>query len=405
LTKILPHFPKVQHLSSALEKRVEKVVEEEKDKRQDLYILAIGYAGMLKSHRPNLVIEHDFHKKSNTTEATQLRREDKDSSSNETTPINGGRDEKVKSDKPKVSSDKPTEKSIKNTIEKTLEKSSKQTLDKSKVIEKIERQKTATLDKADKPKGTLGEKTERIKTPPDNKPSSDKVVKVTDKTKSVKEETSEKKEPAKPHPSQAPPIKHDSSDNKKGVVMEKVTGSGRVTPADSSPRGMSPGKPAGQRRTHLQSADVQPVIDLTEKEVKRRKTDDSSITTPHATATKPVTTIPATTTTIATTSTATTSTNTTTSTATTTTSTSTTNTSSSTTISTAATSGSSNCSSVGMFRDFRLLWFIVKIFRIAIKGDYGWSQWRCSHTLSSFSQLTVWWLLFGWSSGCGYMIR
>ena len=41
--QILPHYPKVHHLSLALEKRVEKIMEEEKDKRQDLYILAIGY--------------------------------------------------------------------------------------------------------------------------------------------------------------------------------------------------------------------------------------------------------------------------------------------------------------------------------------------------------------------------
>ena len=40
--QILPHYPKVHHLSLALEKRVEKIMEEEKDKRQDLYILAIG---------------------------------------------------------------------------------------------------------------------------------------------------------------------------------------------------------------------------------------------------------------------------------------------------------------------------------------------------------------------------
>ena len=42
LSQILPHYPKVQHLSMALEKRVGKIIEEEKEKRQDLYILAIG---------------------------------------------------------------------------------------------------------------------------------------------------------------------------------------------------------------------------------------------------------------------------------------------------------------------------------------------------------------------------
>ena len=42
LTKILPHYPKVYHLSIALEKRVEKLMEEEKEKRPDLYVLATG---------------------------------------------------------------------------------------------------------------------------------------------------------------------------------------------------------------------------------------------------------------------------------------------------------------------------------------------------------------------------
>ncbi len=43
LIKIVPYYPKVFHLSIALEKRLEKILEEEKDKRQDLYTLALGY--------------------------------------------------------------------------------------------------------------------------------------------------------------------------------------------------------------------------------------------------------------------------------------------------------------------------------------------------------------------------
>lgn len=42
LTKMLPFYPKVFHLSIALDKRIEKIMEEEKDKRPDLYALAIG---------------------------------------------------------------------------------------------------------------------------------------------------------------------------------------------------------------------------------------------------------------------------------------------------------------------------------------------------------------------------
>jgi len=43
LTKVLPYYPKVYHLSIALEKRIEKIMEEEKEKRADLYTLAIGW--------------------------------------------------------------------------------------------------------------------------------------------------------------------------------------------------------------------------------------------------------------------------------------------------------------------------------------------------------------------------
>lgn len=42
LTKILPCYPKVLNLGQALECRVHKICLEEKDKRPDLYALAMG---------------------------------------------------------------------------------------------------------------------------------------------------------------------------------------------------------------------------------------------------------------------------------------------------------------------------------------------------------------------------
>ena len=42
LTKILPCYPKVLNLGQALEARVHKICLEEKDKRPDLYALAMG---------------------------------------------------------------------------------------------------------------------------------------------------------------------------------------------------------------------------------------------------------------------------------------------------------------------------------------------------------------------------
>ena len=48
LTKILPHFPVIVKLNGVIEKRIEKVCEEEKESRKDLYIKAMSYSGQLK---------------------------------------------------------------------------------------------------------------------------------------------------------------------------------------------------------------------------------------------------------------------------------------------------------------------------------------------------------------------
>ncbi|XP_053328983.1 THO complex subunit 2 [Spea bombifrons] len=63
LTKILPWYPKVLNLGQALERRVHKIRQEEKDKRPDLYALAMGYSGQLKSRKPFMVPENEFHHK------------------------------------------------------------------------------------------------------------------------------------------------------------------------------------------------------------------------------------------------------------------------------------------------------------------------------------------------------
>ncbi|RMX55597.1 hypothetical protein pdam_00001751, partial [Pocillopora damicornis] len=63
LTKILPYYPKVLNLGQALERRIDKICEEEKEKRQDIYTLAVGYAGRLKVKKRDMVIESEFHHK------------------------------------------------------------------------------------------------------------------------------------------------------------------------------------------------------------------------------------------------------------------------------------------------------------------------------------------------------
>uniref|UniRef100_A0A7N4PDE3 THO complex subunit 2 n=1 Tax=Sarcophilus harrisii TaxID=9305 RepID=A0A7N4PDE3_SARHA len=63
LTKILPWYPKVLNLGQALERRVHKICQEEKEKRPDLYALAMGYSGQLKSRKPYMIPENEFHHK------------------------------------------------------------------------------------------------------------------------------------------------------------------------------------------------------------------------------------------------------------------------------------------------------------------------------------------------------
>lgn len=48
-------------LAQIIEKAIEKVQQEEKNQRQDLYILAMSYGGHLKAKAPTMVKDSDFH--------------------------------------------------------------------------------------------------------------------------------------------------------------------------------------------------------------------------------------------------------------------------------------------------------------------------------------------------------
>lgn len=61
LMRILPSFPVLSKLSQILEKYVNKVIEEEKNQRQDLFVLATSYIGQLKSKSVDMMKEADFH--------------------------------------------------------------------------------------------------------------------------------------------------------------------------------------------------------------------------------------------------------------------------------------------------------------------------------------------------------
>ncbi|XP_019767438.2 THO complex subunit 2 isoform X1 [Dendroctonus ponderosae] len=63
LIKIIPFFPVLIKLAQFLEKRIEKVRDEEKNNRQDLFTLAISYLGQLKQRLTSgqMMKEGDFH--------------------------------------------------------------------------------------------------------------------------------------------------------------------------------------------------------------------------------------------------------------------------------------------------------------------------------------------------------
>ncbi|XP_038107405.1 THO complex subunit 2 isoform X2 [Culex quinquefasciatus] len=61
LMRILPHFPVLAKLAQIIEKKVEKVREDEKNKRQDLFVLASSYIGQLKAKSGQMMRESDFH--------------------------------------------------------------------------------------------------------------------------------------------------------------------------------------------------------------------------------------------------------------------------------------------------------------------------------------------------------
>ncbi|TRY91331.1 hypothetical protein DNTS_030138 [Danionella cerebrum] len=71
LTKILPWYPKVLNLGQALECRVDKIYKEEKEKRPDLYALAMGYFGQLKGRKVHMVPENEFHHKEQPVHSAQ----------------------------------------------------------------------------------------------------------------------------------------------------------------------------------------------------------------------------------------------------------------------------------------------------------------------------------------------
>ena len=67
------HFPVVLKTEQVIHKRVEKVRDEEKNKREDLHVLASSYLGILKQKQGQLIEEPDFHQVNEKAGANQTK--------------------------------------------------------------------------------------------------------------------------------------------------------------------------------------------------------------------------------------------------------------------------------------------------------------------------------------------
>ncbi|XP_043266760.1 THO complex subunit 2 isoform X2 [Venturia canescens] len=141
LIKILPHFPVLSKLSSILERKVEKVREEERGQRQDLHVLATSYSGQLKARAPNMIRESDFH---HVGEKTGKIQENTNNDSND-----------------KVSNG-VVPKEVSNG-EAKAEKDSKEQREKRNVANQVHHEITEKVRKKEEPKETLEAKEKHVK--------------------------------------------------------------------------------------------------------------------------------------------------------------------------------------------------------------------------------------------------
>uniref|UniRef100_A0A8C5WF72 THO complex subunit 2 n=1 Tax=Leptobrachium leishanense TaxID=445787 RepID=A0A8C5WF72_9ANUR len=215
LTKILPWYPKVLNLGQALERRVHKICQEEKDKRPDLYALAMGYWGQLKSRKASMVPENEFHHKDTPAKSNILspvQNGPNTASQSASVMVNAARSEDDKSKDKSQSNLKVVTKAASTTpkvvanngsnssnSKNTKEKEEKDKTGKEK--EKDKREKTPVAPQEikapgkegkDKTKEDRASKDEKIRDAKEKTPKSDK-----EKEKVKKEEKSQKEEKSK----------------------------------------------------------------------------------------------------------------------------------------------------------------------------------------------------------------
>ncbi|KAL4230734.1 THO complex subunit 2 [Mactra antiquata] len=232
LTKILPHYPRIIQFGSPLERRVDRLKQEEKEKRPDLFALAMGYSGQLKSRKGTWVNDTDFHHRDKEKKAAMAASSSSISSGNNSGPISGTGDisgnksndsgqtkekskmvngeksalakekdskTKVKSEKIDKNGEKERSKTVSDTRKNDIDKketcgSSKSSSRKEKDNMSAEREKVKIEERSEKTKDERTVKEERSSKSRDDKgPSSSTVVKVKEeKIEKTKEERKEK---------------------------------------------------------------------------------------------------------------------------------------------------------------------------------------------------------------------
>merc|ERR1712223_961056 len=211
LTKILPHFPVIVKLNGVIEKRIEKVCEEEKDSRKDLYIKAMSYSGQLKARKHLVMREHEFHqingpKQDEMKEDNENPPTKKSSTKKETITIKDDSKSPSRSSKSREKSTPPRHRDTKSK-DRGIKK-------KEEIESKTERAKSK--DKG----GEMGPPQSRVKVTPNPEDSSRK--RKGDRSISPSEDTERKHKRDKSEPS-SPPGKKDRKPDRKREREEETS--------------------------------------------------------------------------------------------------------------------------------------------------------------------------------------
>ncbi|XP_069468772.1 THO complex subunit 2 isoform X2 [Ambystoma mexicanum] len=285
LTKILPWYPKVLNLGQALERRVKKICLEEKEKRHDLYALAMGYSGQLKNRITYMVPENEFHHKdppvrstapvaiqngpcgigqaaSITVNAVKVEEsaEENENKQKEKMPSAMKIVTKAASVTPKISSSNGSS-TLNSKVNK--EKEEKEKMGKEK--EKEKKEKAPAVPVEAKPPGKEKQKEDRANK--DDKPRENKEK--TPKSEKEKEKIKKEDKMCKEDRSKTP-----NSESKSNAEKEKEPSRERETTKDKSKENMKGEKSsvAGSLKSPVSRSEPQE----SEREQKRRKLDTHS---------------------------------------------------------------------------------------------------------------------------------